>query len=108
MGLVLTQPLTEMSTGNIFWGLKADCVGLTTLPTVLKYDSLNPLESSGPVQASNGKSLPLPLPLSILPGLFNYTFNSSDYSVIILSSNYRLPRTVGSRIVLTQPAGAAQ
>jgi len=42
------------------------CVGLTTLhlhvPIVLKYGSLNLLESSGPVQACNGIALPLPLP----------------------------------------------
>jgi len=31
MALGLTQPLTEMSTRNISWGVKA-CVGLTTLP----------------------------------------------------------------------------
>ena len=31
--LGLTQPLTEMSTGNIYWGGKGGrCVGLTTLP----------------------------------------------------------------------------
>jgi len=31
--LGLTQPLTEMSTRNISWGVKGDrCVGLTTLP----------------------------------------------------------------------------
>ena len=33
MTLGLTQPLTEMSTRNISWGVKAaDAVGLTTLP----------------------------------------------------------------------------
>jgi len=33
MALGLTQPLTEMSTRNIFWGDKGgQCVGLTTLP----------------------------------------------------------------------------
>jgi len=33
MTLGLTQPLTEMSTRNIFWGGKGgQCIGLTTLP----------------------------------------------------------------------------
>jgi len=32
MALGLTQPLTEMSTRNIFWGKGGRCVGLTTLP----------------------------------------------------------------------------
>jgi len=33
MALGLTQPLTEMSTRNISWGVKGcRCVGLTTLP----------------------------------------------------------------------------
>jgi len=40
------------------------CVGMTTLPpscaVVLKSGSLNLLEPSGPVQASNGIALPLP------------------------------------------------
>ena len=35
MALGLTQPLTEMSTRNIFWGGKGGrCVGLTTLPSL--------------------------------------------------------------------------
>jgi hypothetical protein len=44
------------------------CVGLTTLPpsftSCLKSGSLNLLEPSGPVQASNGTALSLPLPLN--------------------------------------------
>jgi hypothetical protein len=33
MALRLTQPLTEMSTRNISWRVKASrCIGLTTLP----------------------------------------------------------------------------
>jgi len=32
MALGLTQPLTEMSTRNIFWGKSGRWVGLTTLP----------------------------------------------------------------------------
>jgi hypothetical protein len=48
MALGLTQPLTEMSTRNISWGVKTD--NLTTyVPTVLKFGSLNLLEPYGPV-----------------------------------------------------------
>jgi hypothetical protein len=32
MALRSTQPLTEMSTRNIYWGKGGRCVGLTTLP----------------------------------------------------------------------------
>jgi hypothetical protein len=61
MALWLTQPLQEMSTGNISWEVKgSQCVWLTTLPpscAVLKSGSLNLLEPSGPVQAFNGTAL---------------------------------------------------
>jgi len=59
MLLGLTQSLTEMSTRNIFWGVKAaGAKGWyprnphTTI--ALKSGSLNLLEPSGPAQASNG------------------------------------------------------
>jgi len=59
MALGLTQLLTEMSTRNIFWGVKAACVSgwqpyHLHVPTVLKSGSLNLLEPSGPVLACNG------------------------------------------------------
>ena len=38
------------------------CVGLTTLPIVLKYGSLSSLGSEGPVQACTGIALPLQMP----------------------------------------------
>ena len=55
----LTQPLTEMSTRNIFWGVKATgALGWQPyhlhVPIVLKSGSLNLLEPSGSVQVSNG------------------------------------------------------
>ena len=68
MALGLTQPLTEMSTRNISWGVKAaraygwQPYHLYVL-TVLKSGSLNLPEPSGPVQACNGTALPLLLPL---------------------------------------------
>ena len=62
MALGLSQPLTEMSTRNIYWGGKGGrCVGLTTLPpsctVVLKSGGLNLLEPSGSVQACSGIAL---------------------------------------------------
>jgi hypothetical protein len=60
-----TQPLTEMSTRNIFWGVEAVCTWGSQpyhlhVPTVLKSGSFSLLEPSGPVQACNGIALPLP------------------------------------------------
>jgi hypothetical protein len=56
MALGLTQPLTEMSTGNISWEVKvADAYGWQPyhihMTNILKYTSLNLLEPSGSVQA---------------------------------------------------------
>jgi len=54
MSLGLTQPLPEMSTRKMFWGVKAagayylKTVGTYHVPTVLRYGSLNILEPSGP------------------------------------------------------------
>jgi len=64
MALGLTQPLTEMSTRNIFWRVKAvGAYGWQSyhlhVPIVLKSWNLNHLEPSGPVQACNGLALPL-------------------------------------------------
>ena len=63
MALESTQPLTEMSTGNISWGVRA--AGAYDLEhyhlhmsTAIKSGSLNLLEPSGPVQACNGIALP--------------------------------------------------
>jgi hypothetical protein len=63
MVLGLTQPLTEMSTRNNSWGVKA--AGAYSwqpyqlhVPIVLKSGSLNLLEPYGPVQACNGIALP--------------------------------------------------
>jgi len=69
MALGSTQPLTEMSTRNISWGLKvAGAWGWQPyhlhVAIALKSGSLNLQEPSGPVQACNGIALPLPWPLS--------------------------------------------
>jgi hypothetical protein len=64
MALGSTQ-LTEMSTRNIYWGVKA--TGAQDwqpyhlhVSTVFKSGSLNLLETSRPVQICNGIALPLP------------------------------------------------
>jgi len=61
-----TQPLTEMSTRNISWGVKAvSALGWQPyhlhVPTVMKSGSLNLLQPSGPVKACSGIALPMPL-----------------------------------------------
>ena len=72
MALGSTQPLTEMSTRNISWGVKAASVyGWQPydlhVPTVLKSGSLSLLEPSGPVQACNGIALPFTFTLPWYP-----------------------------------------
>jgi hypothetical protein len=64
MALGLTQRLTEMSTRNISWGVKAaSAYGWQPyhihVRIILKSGSLNLLEPSGPVQACNGIALPI-------------------------------------------------
>ena len=66
MGLESTQPVTEMSTRNIFLGVKAaGPLGWQTyhfhIPYVLKSGHFNLLEPPGPVQACIGIALPLPV-----------------------------------------------
>jgi len=70
LALGLTQPLTEMSTRNISWGIKAaGAKGWQPcqfhVPIVLKSGRLNIVEHSGSVQTSNGVALPLYLTLII-------------------------------------------
>jgi hypothetical protein len=78
MALGLTQPLTEMSTRNISWGVKV--VGAygwqpyhLHVPIVLKYGSHNFLEPKGPVQACNGIALPLHSTMYLKMKIFLYT-----------------------------------
>jgi hypothetical protein len=59
MTLGLTQPLTQMSTRNISWWVKAaGAYGWHPyhlhVPNVFKSGKLNLIEPSGPVQACNG------------------------------------------------------
>jgi hypothetical protein len=65
MALGLTQPLAEMNTRYVSWGLKA-AGALGWQPyhlhvlTVLKSGILNLIAPSEPVQACNGNALSLP------------------------------------------------
>ena len=64
------QPLTEMNTTNISWGVKAAGAQgwqpeLIHVPFVLKSGSLNLLASIGPVQTYTGITLPLLLLRSV-------------------------------------------
>ena len=76
-----TQPLTEMSTRNICWGVKAAGVygwqpyHLHVL-IVLKSGSLSLLEPWGPVQACNGIALPYLSSLIISSFKKSHYFNS--------------------------------
>jgi hypothetical protein len=73
MALGSTRPLTEMSTRSISWGKDGRCVRLTTLPpscaVVTKSGNLNFLETSGPLQASNGTALPIYIYIYVLHSL---------------------------------------
>jgi len=61
MTLGSTQPLTEMSTRSIYWGLRRPVRKADNLPqscaVVTKSGNLNFLEPSGPDQACNGTAL---------------------------------------------------
>jgi hypothetical protein len=101
MALGLTQPLTEMCTRNLSWGV--GCVRLTTLllhvPIVLKSGILNLLEPYGPVQACNGIALLLPLPLriiSVVCGTRN-TIKRMDTHLFQKSRSY--PKILGAKRV---------
>ena len=64
MTLGSPQPLTEMSTRKVSWGVKAaGAYGWQPyhlhVPNVSKSGSLNLLEPSGSIQACNGIDLPL-------------------------------------------------
>ena len=81
MALGSTQPLTEMSTRNFSWGVKAaGAYGWQPyhfhMPIVLKSGNLNLLEPSGPMQVCNGIALPLP---------FSY-FETQQAKVILVNS----------------------
>jgi len=62
MVLGSNQPLTEMSTRNISWGLRRPVPNTDNLPpscaVVTKSGNLNFLEPSGPLRTCNGTALP--------------------------------------------------
>ena len=80
MALVLTQPLKEMTTRNISWGVKAaGAYGWQPyhlrVPIVLKFGSPSLLEPSGLVQVCNGIALPLTMEQSPPSGKHSYSAN---------------------------------
>ena len=82
MALGLTHPVTEFSTRNISWWVKAaGAYGWQPYqlhaPIVLKSGNLNLLEPSGPVQACNGIALPIIQSNSLTFWRRNYFFNFS-------------------------------
>jgi len=107
MALGLTQPLTEMSTRNVFWGEEGGkggrCVGLSTLPPihvpiVLKSGSLNLLEPLGPVHACNGIALP-----------FTMLIRPWDFVTIIFAYSENRPTVLKSgSLNLLEPSGPVQ
>jgi len=110
MTLGSTQPLTEMSNRNISWqvnvaGKGGRCLGLTNLPLhvliVLKSGNLNPLETSGPVQACIGFALPFyhsaPLRKNfIIPG----DILSKHFNVCLLYTNICTNKSVYNKHLL--------
>ena len=87
MALGSTQSLTEMSTRNISWGVKADGAWRWQsyplhVPIVLKSGSLNHLEPSGPSQACNG--IAFLLLVLILTCLFLLILRDLKYDDIIV------------------------
>ena len=79
MALRLTQLLTEMSTRNISWGVKAGGVYgwqpyHLQAPIVFKSGRLIILEPSGPVQACNGIALTLHLPTGLYWHVMPWSF----------------------------------
>jgi len=97
MALGLTQPLTEMNTRNISWGvggLKAAGVyGWQPyhlhMPTVLKFGRLNLLEPSGPVQDCNG------IVLTFYQLQINYNINEMKFQRVLFQV---VPLNVGCAV----------
>jgi hypothetical protein len=86
MALGSTQPLTEMSSRNISWGVEAaGAKGWQPyhlqVPTVLKSGSLNLLEPSGLVQACYGIAL-LFLFIHIHLQIWKYNFNIKTFLIL--------------------------
>jgi hypothetical protein len=91
MAVRLTQPVREMSTRHVSWGLKAaGAQGWQPyhlhVPTVLKSGSLNLLEPSGPVQACNGIALPFALQLGV-QAFYNVMLCRWQFPIFRASSN---------------------
>ena len=97
----LTQPLTEMSTRNLSWGVKA-----ASMCWLFRYsEKLTLLETSWPVQACNGVDLPLPLrtcgAIAPEPQIKTKQFACCDETCICHCTKYLYKpdsRSVGTRL----------
>jgi len=80
MAVGLTQPLTEMSTRNISWGVSAASAYVWQpyhhhVSFVLESGSLNLVESSRPIQACTGSDLPFSSMLHPHQAALSYLFS---------------------------------
>ena len=75
MALGSTQPLTEMSTRGISWGVKA----AGAYAVAMKSGNLNFLETYGPLQACNGIASPFKV--------YIYTFSDTQKTRLEQSSD---------------------
>jgi len=88
MALGLTQPLTEVSTRNISWGVKAaSAQGWQPyhlhVPIVLKSGSFNLLEPSGPVQVCNGIAVPFTVHGRTAQCTYQWCFLESQHELLV-------------------------
>jgi len=95
-----TQPLTEMITRNISWGVKAAIAcGWQPyhlhVPTVLKSGSLNLLEPSGPVQACNWIAWPWYIYIYIYRYIYILTTHYTVNNVPVFFSQLRTTAAFG-------------
>ena len=107
MALQVTQPLIEMNTMNISWGVKEiSAQGWQPyhrhVSNVFKSGSLNLLEPSEPVQACNGIALPLPFILSpTVPVSIHRSVWSSDLIHWLWKTG--VPKEKLATVLLSQP-----
>jgi hypothetical protein len=93
MALGSLQPLTEMSTSNISWGVKAaGAYGWQPyhlhVPTVFKFVSRKLLEPGGPVQACNAIPLPFTSSRTVTETSSSAAVRIILFNVWLLSSQY--------------------
>jgi hypothetical protein len=94
MALGLTQPLTEISTRNIPWGVQTarayDWPHHLHVLTVLKSGSLNLPETSGPVETCTGTAVPC-LTVRITQGITKLLHNGLKQTIQANLLHYSTP-----------------